>query len=194
MNSPDNPNIVDAVKFFSRHLIPLHVTYRKGDQVKSTLYSTFVLSIHDQWILVTAGHCVEEMEEAQKHGYKIERARLVDSMGHGAKFFDPIPFDLPDATPIKLFNDEKYDYGLIFLQPYYRNLLERNGIKALTETWWKYQPDKIHSFLLVGAPKQLSNADGEVIQVVATLHPVKELKEPPVEFEKTDAPTFFGWL
>jgi len=156
------------------------------------LYSTFVISIYDQWLLVTAGHCIEEIDATIRKGYKIERSRLVDTMGLGAKSSEPIPFDLEGSSRMKLSENEKYDYGLIYVNDMYRSLLEKNGVEALTEQVWQLQPKIIDSFHLIGVPHEFSEFKSEELLITTTMHVIDEIPERPPEFEQTEAPTFYG--
>ena len=161
---PDGQTNDEMAAFFNRHLIPLYVSFSKDDKVTNSLYTTFVLSVYDQWFLITAGHCVDELQDAWRHGYSVEKARLIDCMGEGAVHKHSILFDLENAVPIQPFRDDKYDYGLIFVEDHYRSLLEKNGVVPLTEDVWEKQPDEVDFYLLIGVPAEFSDATGEVVR------------------------------
>lgn len=156
------------------------------------MVTSFVMSVYDQWFLMTAGHCIADIEENMRNGYEIERCRLIDCMGTGAQHREPIPFDYGEATATKICYDPKYDYGVIFLNDHYRRLLAANGVKPLTEEVWEQQPERVDFYALIGVPNELSETTAHAAHVTTTLHRVIALPEKPECFEETDAPTFFG--
>src|SRR5258707_8145478 len=83
----------DIVAYFQRHLVPVFIAFANGAESLSAVVTTFVMSVSDQWLLVTAGHCIQQIEDfTRKHRYKITTCRLMDSMGVGASHNDSIPF------------------------------------------------------------------------------------------------------
>src|SRR5947209_2502294 len=73
------------VKFFHRHVVPIYFAFKKGDRRSCCLVTSFVMSVHNQWFLMTAGHCIKDIEQNLRAGYAIERCRLVDCVGIGAR-------------------------------------------------------------------------------------------------------------
>ena len=53
----------DFLAFFHRHLIPMVFVFKKADVTTSFVITTFVLSVQGQWFLVTAGHCLQKVDE-----------------------------------------------------------------------------------------------------------------------------------
>lgn len=177
--------------YFNQHCVPLYVHINKGEKNHHYVFSTFVISIEDEWFIVTAGHCLREIEKIKNAGYSIEKARLIDFGGLKAKHFQPIPFAL-EASPTVHLGDEKYDYGIIHISKYYRRLMENNGIVALNEEAWEKQPEKPDFYFLLGVPDQLTEVAEDKISITTTLYTVTKCDSVPSEFEKTDAPTFYG--
>lgn len=182
----------EMVRFFHRHVIPIHLLFRKGSEEKACLITTFVMSIYDQWFLVTAGHCIEDIEENLINGYEIARCRLIDFMGSGARHAEPIPFDYQESSASKLCYDPKYDYGILYLNENQVRLLKANGIQALNEEVWEKQPDSVDFYMLLGVVNELSDVTPNSAHITSTLHKVIELPDRPADFGETEAPTFWG--
>lgn len=180
------------VSFFLQHVVPIYFSFKKGDRRSCCLVTSFVMSVHNQWFLMTAGHCIKDIEQNLRAGYAIERCRLIDSVGIGARHSSPIPFDYLAANPISLCYDETYDYGIIFVDELTKQLLKANGVVALTEEVWEKQPSHVDQYLLLGIPAELSEADADYARVTSTLHHIIELPQRPEGFKDTDAPTFWG--
>jgi hypothetical protein len=183
----------ELVGYFAKHLVPVLFTFEKEGQSHSAVMTTFVLSITDQWFLVTAGHCIGEVEKATTdYGYRIAACYLIDSIGLDAEYQDPIPFAYEDSYPVPLSNDKDSDYGVIALSPYYRQLLEKNNVQPLSEEVWKHQPRDVDFYCLLGVPGELVRVDIGQVQIATTLHRVEPLAERPSGFSETDAPLFYG--
>lgn len=180
------------IEFFHRHVVPIYFNMQCGADKRCFIVTSFVMSVYDQWFLVTAGHCIEDIEKLNAAGYEIVRCRLIDSIGSGASHRLPIPFDYAESRATKMCYDSNYDYGLIFLEDYYIELLRSNGVIPIKEDAWEKQPQDPEYFALIGVPDELSNTSEDVVLVTSTFHIVKELAERPPYFKPTDAPTFFG--
>ena len=189
MNSKPSRDIIAG--YFNQHCVPLYIHINKGEDNHHYVFSSFVISIDDEWFLVTAGHCLREIEKVKKAGYTITKARFLDFGGLNAKHFQPIPFDYDSSTTAHL-DDDKYDYGIIHITEYYRKLMESNEIIALNEETWEKQPTNPDFYFLLGIPDQLTKVTEDKIQITTTLHTVTECDTVPDGFEKTDAPTFYG--
>jgi len=189
---PEWPPKDEVVGFFNQHIVPIFFTFKKGEKRHSGVITTSVLSILDQWFLVTAGHCIEQIEDnVKKYGYIIEKCRLIDSAGLEAKFHHPIPFDYDGAYPTHSKNPD-FDYGLILIREHYRSLLQANGIIPLNEEVWEKQPENPDFFLLLGVPDQLTEIENEKLRIIATLHVIEPFESRPDCFSETSAPTFYG--
>jgi hypothetical protein len=177
---------------FLRHVIPIFFSFQRGKETKNFFITSFVLSIYDEWVLVTAGHCITDVKQLLDAGYELVGCNLVDSMGVGAKHKEVVPFDYVGANAITPFDDPGYDYGIIFVREIYRKLLEANGVEALTEEVWDKQPTDPDYYALIGVPDELTEATYPVSTVTTTMHLVERLEERPDGFEETEAPTFYG--
>jgi hypothetical protein len=181
------------VGYFSKHLVPILFTFEKEGQSHSAVMTTFVLSIAEQWFLITAGHCVVEVERATTEcGYRIAECCLIDSIGLDARYRDPIPFAYEDSYPIPLSEDKAFDYGVIVLSSYYRQLLEKNNVQPLSEEVWKHQPTCVDFYYLLGVPGELVTVDPGQVEITTTMYRVECLDERPPGFSETDVPVFYG--
>lgn len=179
------------VGFFQQHLLPAIFTFIKGDDVHNFSITTFVVSIDKDWFLVTAGHCLKDIEYlVKKQGYKFVQCRLVDTNGIYANHQQPIPFDFLDAYQFYL--TDPFDYGIVYLREHYRELLLVNNIKPLNEETWEKQPVNPDFYWLLGVPDELVQERDGRYSTITTFHPVKPLNERPPEFKKTNAPVFYG--
>ena len=97
---PTYPPNDKLVEFFHRHVVPVYFDMKRGADHRRFIITTFVMSIYEQWFLVTAGHCIENIEKLTEAGYKITRCWLIDSMGTGAAHRHPIPFENKGVRPL----------------------------------------------------------------------------------------------
>ena len=117
---------------------------------------------------------------------------MIDSLGLGVRYRDPIPFDYITSRPVCLSENGDFDYGVISLSSYYKKLLEANHIQPLNEEVWKKQPAKIDFYMLMGVPHQLTNLAPNNIEITTTLHKIELLDKKPDEFPDTDTPLLYG--
>ena len=186
------PKDDDLVGFFARHIVPVFFTFEKEGLSESLVMTTFVLSIGEHWFLVTAGHCIGEIDRYIESGCQIAACYLVDSMGLGARHLDPIPFVYARSYPTRLSENKSFDYGVMVLSAYYRQLLEKNEIQPLNEDVWKHQPPSVDFYFLLGVPGELVKVESSHVEIVPTLHKVQPLDERPQGFSETDVPLFYG--
>lgn len=179
-------------KFFDRHLVGIAGTQLVGSPRKSHtfLIAGFVVSVSEHWFLITAGHCLEQLDAAIEHT-SVESINLIDSMGEGAIDHTPIYFDYREA-PKQYFHDEiGIDCGFIYLRPYYKSLLKANGVVALDEIQWKRQPDtsEFDVCWMLGLPTEfIDNSDSASVLFRTAFFPLDAVIETPEPF-KRDSPT-----
>ncbi|HTP09238.1 MAG TPA: hypothetical protein VMP08_13370 [Anaerolineae bacterium] len=152
------------------------------------------MSVADQWFLATAGHCIQNIDEAIKAGYSIAACNLLDSLGLNALHKEPVPFSYENSHPTHLVDDEGFDYGIIPLSEIYRGLLEKNSVKPLNEEVWKKQPapSNVGFYLLMGIPWDFVAYNPDNVELVTTLHQVEPINERPQGFTKNKIPLFYG--
>lgn len=185
----------ELVGYLQKHLVPIFFEFQKDAETRSGVITTFILSVDDRWFLVTAGHCIESIEKLIGNGYKIQKCRLIDSMGLAARYPDSIPFNYERGKVIRLDAGEEFsslDYAAIPLSTYYRQLLEKNNNEALNEDTWKHYPLTVDFYTLLGVPGELTAFTPENVALETTLIFVKRLTEQPKEFEKAEPSLFYG--
>ena len=173
--------------------MPVFFTLEKEQDTQSFVVTAFVLSVSDQWFLITAGHWIRDIEIlTDQNGYDITRCQLIDSLGLGATHPEPIPFDYKGSYPTCLSDDYAFDYGVMVLSTYYKQLLNTNKVQALTEEVWKSQPIDIDFYMLLGIPAQLVKVDSSSIERAPTLLKVETMSEKPDGFTEVSVPLFYG--
>lgn len=186
------------VGFLSKHFVPISITFKRGDDKQIVVISAFVMSVLDQWFLVTAGHWNAEdgdIFELISHGYQPISCFLIDTLGLDAKYEKPIIFNFKPSSLQRLSDEPEYDYGIIELSQYYREQLEKNNIQALNEEVWKILPPYFDYYKLLGVPAKLvkPTEDFQYIDLVIALCHVEHLEQKPDErFPNTDVPLFYG--
>jgi hypothetical protein len=185
------------LKHFLRHVVPIYFDLRRGsDKPIHLVYTAFMFSIYDQWMLMTAGHGITEIAQLRKAGYTLANCTLLDSLGTDAKYFHPVPFDYDHADPQVPANAVGWDYGIMFPTNNHRALLEANGVVPLTEQWSEENPEpEAREYKLLGIPAQMTL---ETAPNRSTLVPIfvrlERIAERPEGFCETTAPMFYGRL
>lgn len=180
---------------FQRHFVALRVTVSKpGTADQSETYSCFVLSVDDEWFLVTAGHCLDKLTRAQKAGFKVT-ADLFDGLGINAKFRTSVPFDYEGAEPVSL-DEFGADYGVLHLNYIYRKQLEANGLVPIDERGWLLRPSNYAplAYLLLGIPEKLTQRTGSAMRYWCSVNQIKELPERPDYIDEPRVPTLYGTI
>jgi len=189
------PTDDELVGFFQRHVVPVFFTFQKEQDTQNFVVTAFVLSVSDQWFLITAGHCIRDIEaRIDYYGYDNTRSQLIDSLGLGATHPEPIPFVYKDSHPAQLSDDYAFDYGVMALSPYYRQLLQANNVQPLNEEVWKKQPSEVDFYMLLGIPAELVKVNSTNVELAPTLHTVEPIDQMPERFTKVDAPLFYGHI
>jgi hypothetical protein len=187
------PTNDELVRYFCQHLVPVSLLLQRENDSQNPIITSFVLSVNTHWFLVTAGHWFEEIDDlVNKHGYRIVRSYLFDSLGLYAKHAEPIPFDFKDSFSVSLSSQREFDYGVIELTPYYQELLLANNVHPLNEEAWKNPPPNIDFYMLLGVPSEFTKVEEISITLTAPLINIKPLDTRPEGFPETDFPVFYG--
>lgn len=146
----------ETLGFFNRHLVPLYFDMRRGDEERyETVWTAFVLSVRGRWLLMTAGHCITEMEEHRAAGWHIERARLMDGLNAGAGYLQGVPFDYDSFRPAKLGPDVTHDYGLLVPTDTAVLAMRANRVVPFTDALWDHEDREFELYKLLGVPADL---------------------------------------
>lgn len=181
----------DFLAFFHRHLVPIVFVFQKGEFTDSYVVTAFVLSVKEQWFLVTAGHCLQKIDKYKEEGYSIQKCYLVDSMGVGASHFEPIIFTYDLAKSQYMPDSREMDYGIIPLSSYYQGLLSANNIAPLNEEVWRKQSKQSEVFALIGVPDEFIQRDKDTVSIITVFNWIDECEKPD-HFPDTDLPLFYG--
>jgi hypothetical protein len=185
----------ETLGFFNRHFVPIQFDVRLGDQRKRVLWSAFPLSIRNRWLLMTAGHCIDEMKEWRAAGSQIERARLMDGLNASAKHLLSVPFDYDSFHPAKLGPDITHDYGILIPNDLAIRSMLSNGVVPFTEKAWDDEDHEFDFYKVLGAPAALVRAvDNDATSIGTMFASVDRLKDRPEDLPETTAPTFYGEL
>lgn len=183
----------ELVGYFHKHLVPIFFSCQKADHKQDFTFTAFVLSVSDQWFLITAGHSIKAVEQLVKeHGYQIVQCSLIDTMSLGAKHHHPVPFDYVGSNPTCLSQNREFDYGIIEVADHYKRLLEANNVQPLNEEVWKKQPNNVDFYMLLGVPEELTKKNLNTVQITSTLIRVEVLEQRPEEFPESNVPLFYG--
>lgn len=182
------------IRYFHRHFVPIVMRLQRDDDVQTIVISAFVISIRDKWFLITAGHCIEDVEVAISKGYRVGNTYLVDHMGEGAKYKNGVPFDWAAANPVQPFPNSDNDYGVLEVADYYRHTLEANAVQPITEEAWDYAPSDKDEYFMVGSPSELNRPNSSQVEFTTVLIPFRKLASAPPELASNNPNRFYGQL
>jgi len=187
VRSKDN----DFLAFFQRHLVPIVFMFGKDKASTPYVITTFVLSVRERWFLVTAGHCLQKVDNYKKEGYSLYQCFLMDSMGTGATHFEPLIFTYEHTKPQYIPDSRDRDYGIIPLSTYYQGLLSANNVSPLNEEAWRTQPSEPESFALLGVPDEYVQRGENTVGIITVLNWIDECQKPE-HLPDTELPLFYG--
>lgn len=182
----------ESIAYFFCHIVPIKITMEKAGERTSWYVSAFVMSVQDYWFLVTAGHCLQKIDNALDEGYRLVTCEFIDFLGSEAKNERPIPFVYQRDAVHYFYEEGSYDYGLIPLSQYYVCLLERNNICPLNEEVWKKQPSSPVGYVLIGIPDNWVEfgEQGDFVNPILLL--VEKVEEKLEIFKDDIFPFFYG--
>jgi hypothetical protein len=140
-----------------RHFISLICAQYPPDntQMRTLLFSGFVIEVTGEWFYVTAGHILRDIGTALLKGYKFSTWRLGDQTA-GNKFGDSaIPYSFEFEKWIVLENEESgLDYAFVHLGYLDREQLKANGVVALSKNDWAGYGINHDYWVLFGIPSE----------------------------------------
>lgn len=194
--------------YFGRHLVGLMGTYFRLDSSGNDIgneqffaFSGFAMSLRNVWYLVTAGHCIEDLEKAVAGSHiHLTSTRLADFFGSEAKVEDTSYFDY-QANP-KLYIYDKaagLDFAVLPLRDWYRATLTANGVEAITEGHWINQDIGACSFFaILGFPTVLVNDPAKLHpygdRMAGVVNPVMVFVDPVTTTPQYVPATTFSWF
>jgi hypothetical protein len=181
----------ERVAYFSNNLVGIAATQVYGNPARENTFfiAGCILSIKQEWFFVTAGHCLEQLDQAF-HQTKIERIRLVDYAGRQSIHHEPIPFVDYENTFRRYWNETNgVDFGFVYLSPYHRRLLEANKVRVHDEVQWRRQPKEFEVAWMLGFPSALvQKLDPSTYLFSASMIPLDILKHTPEQYIR-DSPS-----
>ena len=106
---------IALTKRIMHHVVGIYFEIQfKGQPLRQFVHTAFLFSVGGRWMLMTAGHCVTDIREMREHGGALVRSKLIDSMGEGASYRDPVPFAYDESHPMHIGVTEDIDYGVLF--------------------------------------------------------------------------------
>ena len=132
-----------------------YVLNSKPDEEHHFNFSCFLITIFDQWFLVTAGHVLQDLDPLIESGELAFTGRvLAHYYGDGASHRLPIPFDYASHKRIHVYN-EHLDFALIALHFLEVQQLKANGrlpfaFEGRSERPW----DEYDGFAIIGFPDE----------------------------------------
>ena len=196
--------------FFCNHLVSFCGSYvaldangREIGEHKPFTFSGFVMAVRGVWCLVTAGHCIENLEKPLRaKKIRITGSYLADYFGSAPKVEEPMPFDYDGAHAFGVNDDSAgLDFALIPLREFYKMSLQANGIRAISEENWVSQdPSACDFFALAGLPdclvqnpdKFVPHGDRMAVAVSPAMAWVNPVSLPPADMPTATFPWFIG--
>ena len=108
------PQSVALTVRLMRHVVAIYFDFMVNQQRRQFAHTAFVFSVENRWMLMTAGHCVTEIEQARALGGELKKCLLFDCMGENAVWAHPVPFPYDAAYPMNIGVKENIDYGVLF--------------------------------------------------------------------------------
>jgi hypothetical protein len=183
-----------GVRFFQRHVVPIQFEFipKSGGKPHYVVITSFLVSVRGTWLLLTAGHCVDDVQQNLDAGASL-RCRLIDCAGQGAKYQVMVPFDWKGAVPSRVFKDREIDLGLVWVDDLTKRALAANNVEPLTEEAWDFDPpEDVEAYLLMGIPAELAKPSVPVTTITPVALLIEPALERPPELEETNVGRWYG--
>jgi hypothetical protein len=163
-------------------------------------YSGFLVEIHGQWFVMTAGHILQSLDPLIEAGRLAFTGRvLADFYGEGATHFEPIPFDYAAHKRVHAYDEDLIDFALVALNYLEVEQLRANGRMPFTFEGRPERPwEDYDGFAILGFPDEDVTSDvkearqGPVtVEVRPGLSPVRRIHALPPDVEQIDIAQWF---
>lgn len=145
------------------------------------VFTAFVIEAAGQWFLITAGHVINGIKDAQAAGYLVDWFRLGDkAAGSKWDFGVPIPFEIAEWVVLEG-DPGGTDYAAWPIPDLIVQQLRAGGVKALGEHTWLepiHEAERPH-WVLAGIPKENVITRGSKIAFRGVLIPLIPTAAPP---------------
>jgi hypothetical protein len=174
----------EVLRHAMKHVLPVYVHFEREAKLHAALFTSTVIAYRGHWLLLTAGHCLTDVQRMLNQGWTLKRCRFIDALSPGTPS-DKLPMSVPyayEATPpLILYDDERgIDYGAKIIDRLTCETLAAHGIEAIDERYWHASaPAGALKHVIVGVSGELSSASDHVAKVVAVNVPVEEVEDVP---------------
>ena len=153
MHTTSNANDLDLSKQLRRHFAPVWFVLTKGAERTESVASTFLFSVEDHVLLVTAGHVISALKSRASDGYAI-RATIGDNQAGTVPsgLALPLPVDLDRMSTSE--DHDGMDYGFIVPDLITAKTLCSGPLVPLTEKAWDGELADVFTYFLVGVPHE----------------------------------------
>ena len=153
------PDQEQFFSIFARHNISISCHYIDPQTAKEKVgvISGFLLSIRGLPFFVTAGHVLENIEQALKAKVRIWGWSIADYLSEDAAHNNSIPFEYDISNTSWLHDkDRGIDCGFMRFGTNIVDLMHKNKINFISEAGWKDNlPDIFDAYYLFGMPEEL---------------------------------------
>ncbi len=187
-----------AKKFIFNSLVGLAIEWQwVSDATKNGIgvFSGFIAEFNGEWFWVTAGHIVEDVFKHVDDGVlAIRQLRIVDGAGLNPLTSEGFTIELDLCAHAFFYSKEVgLDIGFVHMRQNYRQLLEANGIRPITDSMWASNSDDVDAvgYALVGFPSELKVEKAESFTLKPEFVPVTKTNQP-TEIVDKRIPRFYA--
>jgi hypothetical protein len=168
-----------------RHLVTLSCVQRVPGDTKEylQLISGFIVELFAQWLFVTAGHVLKEVQAAIDGGAEFDVWRFSDYTAGGEYRNIGIPMSFDIQEWFFIYDAEKgFDFAVYPLSELYRLNLEAGGVVPIPHGAWRSEQIESAYWAVIGVPYESVVYDGETIikarAVMVALEPISNEEAP----------------
>ena len=175
-----------------RHVLLMLIEFQLADGTTYPCHGTgFLAKVFDQYVMITAGHVLRQIEDNLKAGYPIIRSSFLD-FGHSNK--PPVRFVYEDAFRTYVDVDQGYDAGLVSIPAGIENALIGNGVVPVTLEDSRNVSNSMAHAVVAGVPQECCrfNIEDDEIEVVPAMFGLVFQR-----YEKSavdDSPRYIFWI
>jgi hypothetical protein len=180
----------------SKHVLGVRVGLQKGVEQTTYVFSAVIVLMEGVWILVTAGHCLDDIDAAVTSGYSVASFGLIDGTNSEAKDHHIVPISYTASKPKSFFKNEDHatDIGLIVLDTLTTENLRKNGMLPIPAGAWGAPLKSVDFYILSGLPDEYVTEMTSVTLSTMVFLEVNEVADRPEAFDKSDGAVFYGEL
>jgi hypothetical protein len=178
-----------ASRALQHHFVMIYAEIELDGKVMRSTYSGFLMSVDGQWIVVTAGHALENINHFIEKGYQTKRFYLVDGV-------DPPTNAVRIAWEVVkpwFIHERGLDYGVLFLDYLTVRNLEANGKTAFDERNYDFTPDKEGLiYAMYGVREADTVATEPSLRAGISIWMLERLRERPEDIDEPEVDSFYA--